>query len=85
MEPSVHTYKSHISAYAKGEQWQKAEAAFKQMQVAGVTPTSPRTNCLISAYATGYILGEHELGMQNVVVRQHGQPRLMHGGRQRPR
>jgi pentatricopeptide repeat protein len=37
-QPNVITYSSPISAYDKGGQWQKAEAAFKQMQAAGLTP-----------------------------------------------
>jgi pentatricopeptide repeat domain-containing protein 1 len=51
--PDGFTYNTLISAYRKGEQWQKAEEAFQQMQAAGVEPNEYTYNSVIRAYTKG--------------------------------
>ncbi|KAK3282484.1 hypothetical protein CYMTET_9783 [Cymbomonas tetramitiformis] len=50
IEPTVFHYCTVISACAKSSRWREAEAIFKRMKEAGVTPNTITYNAIISAY-----------------------------------
>jgi len=48
VQPDIITYNSLISAYSKGEQWERAMQVFKAIPMQGLTPDIPTYNPLLS-------------------------------------